>query len=94
MFGGPGYGEAVPFTFAIHVRHSSGADGFGDGVAGKALSKKRLTGWLCECISHAYGQAGRAFPTVVHAHSTRGMAVSTALFNGVSVEDICTAVVI
>ncbi|XP_034057473.1 uncharacterized protein LOC117536645 [Gymnodraco acuticeps] len=26
---------------------------FGDGVAGKALSKKRLTGWLCECISHA-----------------------------------------
>ncbi|KAL3051168.1 hypothetical protein OYC64_001440 [Pagothenia borchgrevinki] len=62
---------------------------FGGGVASKALSKKRLTGWLCECISHPYGQAGRAFPTGVRAHSTRGMAVSTALFNGVSVEDIC-----
>ena len=60
---------------------------FGGGVTGKALSKKRLAGWLCECIAHAYGQAGR----VCRAHSTRAMAVSTALFNGVSVEDICMA---
>jgi len=64
---------------------------FGGGVTGKALSKKRLAGWLCECIAHAYRQAGKAFPTGVRAHSTRAMAVSTALFNGVSVEDICTA---
>ncbi|XP_034079168.1 uncharacterized protein LOC117550754 [Gymnodraco acuticeps] len=63
---------------------------FGCGVIGKALSKKRLAGWLCECIAHAYGQAGKAFPTGVRVHSTQAMAVSTALFNGVSVEDICT----
>ena len=43
---------------------------FGGGVTGKALSKKRLAGWLCECIAHAYGQAGGAFPTGVRAHST------------------------
>ena len=64
---------------------------FRGGVAGKALSKKCLAGWLCKCIAHAYGQAGRAFPTGVRAHSTRAMAVPTALSSGVSVEDICTA---
>jgi len=35
---------------------------FGDGVAGKALSKKRLRGWLCECISHAYDRRGEPSP--------------------------------
>ena len=58
-----------------------------DGVAGKALSKKRLARWLCECISQAYRQAGRDPPTVVCAHSP----VSIALFSGASVEDVCTA---
>jgi len=60
-------------------------------VTGKALSKKRLAGWLREGIAHAYGQAGRACPAGVRAHSTRAVAVSTALFNGVSVEDINAA---
>ncbi|KAL3060782.1 hypothetical protein OYC64_015181 [Pagothenia borchgrevinki] len=64
---------------------------FGGGVTGKALSKKRLAGWLCETIAHAYKQAGRACPMGVRAHSTRAVAASTALFSGVSVEDICTA---
>ena len=32
---------------------------YGEGVAGKALSKKRLASWLCECISQAYRQAGK-----------------------------------
>ena len=63
----------------------------GGGVIGKALFKKRLASWLCECIAHAYGQVGRSCPTGVRAHSTRAVALSTALFNGVSVEDICTA---
>ena len=52
---------------------------FGDGVAGKALSKKCLTGWLCGCITHAYGRAGRALPTGVRAHSTRAVPVSNSL---------------
>ena len=47
---------------------------FGGGVIGKALSKKRLAGWLCECIA-----LGRACPTGVRAHSTRAVAASTAL---------------
>jgi len=64
---------------------------YGDGTAGKALSKKRLARWLCECIFSAYSQAGREPPIVVRAHSTRGVAASTALFSGACVEDICTA---
>ena len=58
---------------------------FGGGVIGKALSKKRLAG-----IAHAYGQAGRACPTGICAHSTQAVAVSTALFNGVSGPDFST----
>ena len=60
-------------------------------MAGKALSKKRLASWLCECISQAYRQAGKDPPTAVQAQSTHGVSASTALFGGVSVEDICTA---
>ncbi|XP_071062518.1 uncharacterized protein [Pseudochaenichthys georgianus] len=55
---------------------------FGGGVTGKALSKKRLAGWLFEGIAHAYEQAGRAYPTGVRAHCTQAVAASTALFNG------------
>jgi len=51
---------------------------FGGGVTGKALSKKRLAGWLCEAIAHADKQAGRACPMGVRAHSTRAVAASTA----------------
>ena len=64
---------------------------YGDGMAGRALSKKRLAGWLRECISAAYSQAGREPPPVVRAHSTRSVATSAALFSGASVEDICMA---
>lgn len=42
---------------------------------GKAVSKKCLARWLCKCISYSY---------------THGVAVSTAVFSVVCVEDICT----
>ena len=31
-------------------------------VIGKVLSKKRLAGWLCECIAHAIRTGGESLP--------------------------------
>ena len=35
---------------------------YGEGVAVKALSMKRLASWLCECISQAYRQVSKGPP--------------------------------
>lgn len=59
------------------------------GMAGKALYKRCLASWLCERICQAYRWAGSDPPSVV---STRSVVVSMALFSGLCVEDICTAV--
>ncbi|XP_065325845.1 uncharacterized protein LOC134621241 [Pelmatolapia mariae] len=58
---------------------------------GRALSKQRLSHWIIEAVSLAYGTRGLALPHGVRAHSTRGMATSWALFRGVPVADICAA---
>ena len=58
---------------------------------GRPLSAQRLSHWLCDCITLAYKTTGQTPPTGLRAHSTRGIAVSTALFQGVRVQDICTA---
>ena len=58
----------------------------------KALSKKCLAWWLCECISQAFARAGGDPPTLVRTHSTCSVAVSVASFSGMSVEDICMVV--
>lgn len=58
---------------------------------GKPLSKQRLAHWLCEAITQAYIAAGEDPPPGIRAHSTRAVSSSTALFSGMSVEDICTA---
>lgn len=60
-------------------------------MTGKALYKQRLARWR-ECNTQAYRLAGRDPLSVVHAHSTRCVAVVTALFSAVNLEDICTAV--
>lgn len=64
-----------------------------DDVTGKALSKICLAVWLCECISQVHKQGGRDPPTVIPTHTplTCSVAVSTALFSGMSMgwEDIC-----
>ena len=51
-------------------------------TVGRPLSAQRLSHWLCDCITLAYKTTGRIPPTGLRAHSTRGMAVSTALFPG------------
>lgn len=63
----------------------------GANALGRPLSKQRLSHWLCEGIETAYEAAGRTMPHGVRAHSTRGVAASTALFRGIGVEDICAA---
>ncbi|KAL0200730.1 hypothetical protein M9458_003917, partial [Cirrhinus mrigala] len=58
---------------------------------GNPISKQRLSHWLVEAISLAYESKGVRPPEGLRAHSTRGMAASWALFNGVSLQDICAA---
>ena len=64
---------------------------YGQGALGQALSSQRLSHWLCDCITSAYESAGGVAPEGLRAHSTRGLAASTALLRGVCVQDICTA---
>ena len=56
---------------------------------GKPLSRQRLSHWIVEAISLAYGCRGLQPPKGLRAHSTRGVATPWALFRGVSVQDIC-----
>ena len=64
---------------------------FANPVRGKALSKQRLSHWIVEAIALAYSSKGLPLPVSLHAHSTRGMAASWALFKGVSLEQVCSA---
>lgn len=64
---------------------------FANPARGKALSKQRLSHWIVEAISLAYGSRGLPLPHGVRAHSTRGMATSWALFKGVPISDVCAA---
>ncbi|XP_066524949.1 uncharacterized protein [Hoplias malabaricus] len=59
---------------------------------GKPLSRQRLSHWIVEAIAVVYRCKGSQPPEGLRAHSTRGMATSWALFKGVSVLDLCTAV--
>ena len=58
---------------------------------GKPLSKQRLSHWIVGAIAMAYNGMGLEPPIGLRAHSTRGMSASWALFQGVSVEEICAA---
>ncbi len=65
---------------------------FANPVRGKALSKQHLPHWVVEAISHSYACENAQMPVRVHAHSARGRATSWALFKGVSVLYVCSAV--
>ena len=70
--------------------------GYSDASRGRALSKQRFrvrvrVSWIGEVVCLAYARQGLAPPLGVKAHSTRGVATSTALLRGVPVEDICAA---
>lgn len=58
---------------------------------GKVLSKQGLSQWSVQTVGMAYRMMGRTSPLAVRAHSTQGMATSSAFSRGVSVSDICAA---
>ncbi|KAK0146804.1 hypothetical protein N1851_013823 [Merluccius polli] len=58
---------------------------------GCALSKQRLSHWVVDAITHAYGASGRPPPSGVRCHSTRSVATSWAALRGVPLEAICAA---
>ncbi|XP_036419056.1 uncharacterized protein LOC118802708 [Colossoma macropomum] len=58
---------------------------------GKPITKQRLSHWIVGAIALAYSSKSMQPPTGLRAHSTRGMATSWALFQGVSVQEICAA---
>lgn len=58
---------------------------------GKPISKQRLSHWLVEAIALAYNAKGQVPPAGLKAHSTRGMAASWSVFQGASVQQVCSA---
>ena len=52
---------------------------YSDASRGRALSKQRFSRWICEGVCLAYARQGLAPPLGVKAHSTQGVAASTAL---------------
>ncbi len=57
------------------------------GLAALSLNTQYPKGW--DVIYLTYEVRGLPSPLDIRAHSTRGVASSTALFRGVSLEDIC-----
>ncbi len=64
---------------------------FGTDRKGLAASKHTISHWVRDVILLAYEVCGLPSPPDIRAHSTRGVASSTALFRGVPLEDICMA---
>ena len=58
---------------------------------GRALTKQRLSHWIVETITHAYGASGRPPPSRVRCHSTRSVSTSWAALRGVPLGTICAA---
>jgi integrase len=56
----------------------------------KPISKERMSNWIVETIRYAYGSAKEA-DFRLHAHSTRSLSTSWALFQGASMESIVQA---
>lgn len=56
---------------------------------GKPISTQRLSHWIVDAICLAYSSKGLSAPAGLRAHSTRGLATSWALFEGVSMDVVC-----
>ena len=64
---------------------------YGRWVKGKPISKKRLTGWLIECIIYAYNKHDLPVPEGVKGYQTCKMAVTYVDMAGVDPQTICEA---
>lgn len=58
---------------------------------GQPVSKPTIARWITETIVFCHQQAGRPLSSPPHAHSTRAVSSSTALFAGVPLDQICRA---
>ncbi len=64
---------------------------YGGRNRGAAATKHTVSHWVRNAIALAYEARGRASPLGVRAHSTRGVASSTALARGVPLQQVCDA---
>ncbi len=64
---------------------------YGDRNRGAAATKHTMSHWVRDAIALAYDARGQASPLGVRAHSTRGVASSTALARGVPLQQVCDA---
>ena len=58
---------------------------------GFPLSRRTISRWVASSIEFCHERANKPLVSKVQAHSSRSMATSTALFNSVSLPDICRA---
>jgi len=56
----------------------------------KAISKERLSKWISGCLKEIY-EGAKGADLKLHAHSTRSLAASWALYQGASLESIIQA---
>ncbi len=65
--------------------------GFCNRAKGGPVMKQGISKWLVDAITLAYSSLGLQCPIGVRAHSTRGIASSSAWSSGVSISKICEA---
>ncbi|GAA6090398.1 uncharacterized protein LOC117958235, partial [Tachysurus ichikawai] len=64
---------------------------YGPNRKGFPATKQTLSRWVVDAIVSAHESSGLPAPLGVRAHSTRGVAASTAWSSGVALQDICDA---
>ncbi|XP_064420364.1 uncharacterized protein LOC135359260 [Latimeria chalumnae] len=64
---------------------------YGQGRLGMALSKQRMSKWICDCIQLCYDLEGIPLEGHLRAHSTRCVAASVVNLQSVPVSEICRA---
>ncbi|KAI2653825.1 putative V-type proton ATPase subunit H 2 [Labeo rohita] len=64
---------------------------YGGRNRGTAATKRTMSRWLRDAMALAYEALGQASPLELRAHSTRGVASSTAIARGAPLQQVCDA---
>ena len=64
---------------------------YGGSNRGAAATKQTMSHWVRDAIALAYEARGQASPRGLRAHSTRGVASSSALARGAPLQQVCDA---
>ena len=64
---------------------------YGGGNRGAAATRQTMSHWVRDAIALAYEARGQASPIGLRAHSTRGVASSSALARGAPLQQVCDA---